>query len=352
MGGKKAAAGEGKAKGRGRAGGCEPEALTDAERVRKLAVWGVSADAFVRKSRAQNTVRAYEGVWRNYEQWCRNFRFEVFPGSVKQIKCYLAYLREERKLKVSTIRARLSALRKLYLDGVGRDNVTQDEGVLRMVDGMVRSVGTAPVQVKALTGEHVREIVAVLPRRAGGGWTTRGIRDRALLLVMFAGAFRRSEVVGFDWGDVRYPRGKNGMLLHLQKSKTDQRRKGFWVGIGAGRNPETCPVRALRAWRLRVGDDGPAIFRGVSPHDGILPGRLSDRTVARLVKRWVESIDLDPEEYSGHSPRAGMATGLIGRGASTAQTASVTRHKSLDMVVRYNRPEHALATNFSEMAGL
>jgi integrase len=165
--------------------------------------------------------------------------------------------------------------------------------------------------------------------------TRVGLRDRALLLLGFAGAFRRSELVSLDVADLEFTWA--GLIVTLRKSKTDQEGRSRRLGIPYGSSEQTCPVRSLQAWleSARI-TDGP-VFRSMDRFHRVQPGRLSDKAVALVVKRRAKSVGLDPSRYAGHSLRAGLATSAAAAGASERVIMSQTGHRSADMVRRYIR---------------
>jgi site-specific recombinase XerD len=160
-----------------------------------------------------------------------------------------------------------------------------------------------------------------------------GIRDRALLLVAFAGALRRSELVGLSVNDLRET--KAGLCLHIRVSKTDQERRGQNIAIATGTT--ACPVKALRTW-LKVTEitSGP-VFRSVFKSGRILANTLSDRSVANIVKSYAKLAGIDPAAVSGHSLRAGFMTSAAQNGASIFKMMKVSRHKSMDTLQGYVR---------------
>jgi integrase len=166
--------------------------------------------------------------------------------------------------------------------------------------------------------------------------TTRvGLRDRALLLLGFAGAFRRSELVSLDVADLEFARA--GLIVTLRKSKTDQEGNSRRLGIPFGSSETTCPVRSVQAWlEAALITSGP-VFRPLDVFDRVQPERLSDKAVARIVKRRAKAVGLDPARYAGHSLRAGLATSAAAAGASERVIMSQTGHRSADMVRRYIR---------------
>ncbi|SCW92184.1 Phage integrase family protein [Sphingobium faniae] len=160
------------------------------------------------------------------------------------------------------------------------------------------------------------------------------MRDRALLLIGFAGAFRRSELVGFDCDDVEHVR--QGIVLHLRRSKTDQTGQGRKIAIPHGRT-RWCPVRHLTDWLTHAGIEEGPIFRGMGRHGRIAPTRLSADAVAAILKRRVQAVGFDPATFSGHSLRAGLATSAAIAGASSWKIRQQTGHKSDAMLARYIR---------------
>jgi integrase len=182
-----------------------------------------------------------------------------------------------------------------------------------------------------------------------GNNTLRGQRNRALLLLGFAGAFRRSELVALDVEDLEFQR--NGVVVTLRRSKTDQEGESRRIGVPYGSSELTCPVRALQGW-LELGAiiEGP-VFRAVDRH-GNLGGQLGDHAVARLVKEHAVLVGLDPTRYAGHSLRAGLATSAADGGASDRAIMRQTGHRSAAMVNRYVREGRLFRDNAALLAGL
>ena len=203
--------------------------------------------------------------------------------------------------------------------------------------GIRRQLGTAPKAKAPLMTVDLRRMVDALPA------SLLGLRDRALLLVGFAGAFRRSELVALTLADVREcAEGSAGD--GAPRSKTDQEGEGQVKGIPYGRNESACPVRALRAWLEAAGvKDGP-LFRSVSRH-GRVGGGLSDRDVARAVKKAAAAAGIDPALFSGHSLRSGLATSAAAAGVSERIIMQQTGHKSERMVRRYIRDGNLFREN-------
>jgi integrase len=177
-----------------------------------------------------------------------------------------------------------------------------------------------------------------------------GARDRALILLGFAGAFRRSELVGLDVEDCAF--GKDGLTVTLRRSKTDQEGAGRRIGIPFGSNPETCPVRTMQTWIERAGIGAGPLFRSINRHGQVQPGRLSGIDVARVVKKLAQRAGLDAAKYAGHSLRAGHATSAAIAGASERSIMNQTGHRSVQMVRRYIRDGSLFRENSAGKLGL
>ena len=177
-----------------------------------------------------------------------------------------------------------------------------------------------------------------------------GLRDRALILLGFAGAFRRSELVALDIEDCTF--GKDGLTVTLRRRKTDQDGAGRKIGIPYGSNPETCPVRTIQSWTEQAGIACGPLFRSTNRHRRIQAGRLSPVDVARIVKKLAERAGLDPAKFAGHSLRAGHATSAAIAGASERSIMNQTGHRSVKMVRRYIRDGSLFRENSAGKLGL
>jgi integrase len=217
-----------------------------------------------------------------------------------------------------------------YIESIcraGFKSPIKNELVRATLRGIARVYGRKQRQKRPLLKEHLVEIV----RRMRG---LKGVRDRALLLVGFMGGFRCSELVALDAEDVQF--AKEGMLVQLRRSKTDQEGEGREVPIpkllGA-----LCALRALRAWLDASGIEGGALFRAVNRHGRVAKKRLSSDAVGTIVKRHIKRIGLDAKEYSGHSLRAGLVTSAVRAGAAAWQIKRQTGHKSDQVLAGYIR---------------
>lgn len=298
--------------------------------------------AYVAATRAASTLRAYASDWRDFLGWCEAHHVQALPASPEAVALYLTQLAPTRR--VATVQRRLAAISQTHQDA-GHPTPTDDRLVRKTMAGIRRTHGAPQVRKAPTRTPLLRQLVLDLPE------TPEGARDRALLLVGFAGAFRRSELVALDRGDVRFD--PDGMTITIRGSKTDQERAGAVVGLPYGEHPETCPVRALRAWLVCIDDGQPAVFRRMSRWGTATRSRLTSQSVALIVKRRVAALGHDPSPFAGHSLRAGLATSAAAGGAAERDIMQQTRHRSLEMVRRYIREGELFSTaNAARFTGL
>ena len=298
---------------------------------------------FAEQAHAPNTLIAYEADWNSFEQWCRGAGYQIadLDGSVA-IASYLTGLAEQG-YSVSTIARRIAALSK-HFQLIRREDPTKDPRVKLVWKGIRRKLGVAQEGKAPILVEHLRLMLDTLSE------SPLGKRDRAILLLGFAGAFRRSELVSLDTEDVAFV--QEGLTLMLRRSKTDQEGKGVKIGIPYGLREGTCPVRALREWlALLEGCPGP-LFRAIDRHGRVKNGRLSDRAIALVIKRSAEAVGLDSRLYSGHSLRAGLATQAAINQVSDRAIMQQTRHRSRAMLDRYVRDASLFRDNAAGAVGL
>jgi integrase len=210
--------------------------------------------------------------------------------------------------------------------------------------GLRRELGIAPVRKKPVLVADLKEIVGALPA------SLLGKRDRALLLLGFTGALRRSELIALDVEDLEETR--EGLIVHIRRSKTDQESEGRKVGIPQGADQATCPVWALEQWLQGAKIESGAVFRVMNRHGQVLPKRLSGEGVAIVVKRAVEMLGYDPGLFSGHSLRAGLATSAAAAGKGERAIMNQTGHRSVTTVRRYIRDGNLFRENAADGIGL
>jgi site-specific recombinase XerD len=299
------------------------------------------AREFIQASKAESTLRGYRADWREFCAWCEGQHVCPLPASHEAIAAYIAECAS--RLKVGSIQRRLNAIAEAH-KAVGLESPTHHAMVMNTMKGIRRKLGTAPAQKAPALTDDIRAMVDA----AGDGMI--GARDRALILAGFAGAFRRSELVALDAEDCTF--GKDGLTINLRRSKTDQDSAGRKIGIPYGANPETCPVRVLQSWMELAGINTGPMFRSISRHGRVQPGRLSGIDVARVEKKLAERAGLDPAKYAGHSLRAGHATSAAIAGASERSIINQTGHRSVQMVRRYIREGNLFRENSAGKLGL
>lgn len=287
-----------------------------------------AASAYAASSRAKNTERAYQGDLRRFASWCRQEGVQALPASPQSVALYLTFLAEDGR-RPSTIRRAKSAIAQAHrLRGI--DPPPTDDARVRQVErGIRRQFGTAPHQVAPMLPDQLRLGLDAL------GSSTLAVRDRAMLLLGFGAAMRRSELVALDVEDVEF--AVEGLVVNVRRSKTDAEGVGARIAIPFGDHRTTCPVRAMREWFTMLGTapTGP-LFRVVRGN-AIFREHASDRSVARAVKRVAEAAGLDPEKFAGHSLRAGLATAASRAGKVDRAIMRQGRWKSRATVDAYVR---------------
>ena len=301
------------------------------------------ATALAQASAAANTQRAYASGVRDFDGFCQRLNADTMPATPQTVALYVAHLVEHRGLAISTVEQRLAAIRWLH-ERHGHESPTKHSMVADVLKGARRKKGTAPRRKGALSARQVASMVATLDTS-----TIRGKRDAALLLVGFAGGFRRSELVALDVADVESIDG--GIRITIRRSKTDTDGEGRVFEIAA--NPsktKPCPVRALATWLDAAGiEDGP-IFRGLRKGGTVTAKRLGARSAATVVKDAAKRIGLDAADFGGHSLRRGFVTTARKAGKTDAQIKRTTGHKTTRMLDVYTALDGEAADSAS--AGL
>jgi integrase len=223
----------------------------------------------------------------------------------------------------------------------GFDSPTSSPEARLTLAGIRRTLGVAQAGKAPILTADVAAMVAHLPDKL------LGVRDRALLLIGFAGAFRRSELVALDIEDIEFR--EDGLKVTIRKSKTDQEGAGQVIGIAFG--SKLCPVRALQEWLAAAQVSAGPIFRRIDRHGRLLDW-MSPGAVAIVVKRYAAAAGLDPAKYAGHSLRAGLVTQAAMNGVPELAIMRQTRHKSSDMLRKYIRDASLFRENASARVGL
>lgn len=284
--------------------------------------------SFVRLSLTASTRKAYASDLAH---------FKAYGGFLPSTDVLLAsYIAEyASRLSVASLARRIASISTAH-EARGMHNPARSELVRATIRGIKRSRGSARREAKALLREDLFQVLDHMGNRL------KDARDRALLLIGFAGGFRRSELTGLDVCDVEQVR--QGLVVHLRRSKTDQEGTGRKIGIPHGRT-RFCPVEALSSWlRLSAIVEGP-VFRPVDRHARVGCKRLTGDAVSSIVKTRVSQAGFDAAGYSGHSLRAGFATSAARSGASSSKIKQQTGHASDAMLARYVRDGELFVAN-------
>jgi site-specific recombinase XerD len=293
-----------------------------------------SGAALARAATADNTTKAYASDFRDFTAWCIDTDQLALPATPATVQAYLASL-VDLGLTASTIRRRKAAIASTHR-AAGHEPPTSAEAVTKTMRGISRKLGTAPIQKAPATAAELERVIGHI-----GTTSKRDLRDRALLSLGFGGAFRRSELASIDVEHIA--RQREGVVITLPRSKTDQEGRGAAVSIPKGKTLR--PVAALDAYLNAAGIVAGPVFRPVNKADQVGPGRLGANEIARIVKRRFEAAGFDPEEYSGHSLRAGLVTSALAAGADVFAVADQGRWKKLETVRQYDRRAKAFRNN-------
>ena len=290
------------------------------------------AAEYAAASRAENTRRAYASDWNEWSGHCLVRGWSALPAHPGELAAYLASMADAGR-KVATIRRRLVAIGAAH-KMAGHPSPADAAAVRMTVEGIERKLGAAPLKKAALTVDLIAKALKKIPD------DLTGKRDRALIMVGFAAALRRSEIVGLDVNDIRHH--PKGLVLHLRRSKTDQRGEGKTKAIPTGRRIHV--AEALAAWLTAAGiKDGP-IFRGVRGPN-VLADRLCTEQVARIVKARAAAIGLNPKSFAGHSLRSGYISSAADAGATLQTIASHAGHAKIDTTLGYVQVQDAFANH-------
>lgn len=283
---------------------------------------------YIRNSVSENTRRAYRADIAHFIAWGG-----TIPTSDVMIAEYLAA--HAPSLSVATLTRRLASLSKAHT-AKGFTSPTKAELVKSTMRGIKRTHAAPQRLAQPLLVEDLMRVMPML------GNDRKAARDRALLLVGFAGGFRRSELVGLNVEDIEWVR--QGLVIHLRRSKTDQEGQGRKIGIPYARG-RWCPVECLKSWLREAEIECGPVFRSVTRHDHVCAKRLSAEAVNGVIKACLKAIGFDPDEYSGHSLRAGLATSAAKAGVATWKIRQQTGHASDAMLERYIRDGELFTDN-------
>jgi site-specific recombinase XerD len=297
-----------------------------------------AAAEYARGSRAASTWRAYESDWRIFAAWCRSVGQPALPATPHTVALFLA-AQAALGHAPNTLDRRRAAIRLMH---VGAKHPSPHDAL--EVDEVLRGVRRAwkqpPHQKAPAVDAEVRRLAdAIEPR------TLQGLRDRALVLLGFAGALRRSELVALDVEHLE--RCPEGFLMRIASSKTDQEGQGQVVAIARVPGSSYCPVQAVLDWLVVAEIGSGAVYRRMRRGDTLGGSRLTDQSVALVIKKLALRAGLEPGRYAGHSLRSGFLTSAARRRASIFKMADQSRHRSLDTLRTYVRD----AERFENHAG-
>lgn len=301
------------------------------------------AAQYIHAAKAEATLRAYRSDWRHFEDWCQSHGLPALPATPETVALYLAALGGVRR--ASTLSRRLTSINKMHrATGHAAPALMQNLPVGETLKGIRRTHGSAQAGKRPLLTADLRDMVAQL---AGG---LIGVRDRALLLIGFAGGFRRSELTALRVEDLEQT--QEGLLIRVSRSKTDPEGRGREVAIPHGEAAETCPVRAWREWTQAAQIETGPLFRRIDRHGHVNQRPLHRDSIGPIVKRAAKAAGLDPKFYAGHSLRAGLCTQSYINGARELDIMRQTGHRSLETVRRYIRGRSLFRDNPASKLGL
>jgi len=291
---------------------------------------------------ADNTKRSYRSDWIHFSNWCEKNNSVSLPVKPETLILYLTEL--AREFKASTIKRRLSTIARVHKENGFEASLVYNQKVRRTLKGIHNKIGSNQAGKKPLLAEDIKAMVKDLND------TLKDSRDRAILLIGFAGTFRRSELSGLNVEDLNFV--TDGVIITLRKSKTDQEGQGIKKGILCGENPKTCPVLALKNWLEISGLESGAVFRSFDIHGNLNENRLSDRGVALIVKRYAKKIGKDEKDFAGHSLRSGSVTQGAINGVNDRALMNQGGWRSRSMVDRYVKDANIFRNNLSGALGL
>jgi site-specific recombinase XerD len=293
----------------------------------------------LKSSKAINTIRAYKSDFRDFGLFCSQNGFKSLPSDPKVVSLYLTHL-STKDVKMSTLKRRLVSIGVIhkfkghYLD-------TKHPSIIENIMGIKRRKGSIQKGKKPLLISNLKQIINVIDEF--NNEEIKKFRDRSIILIGFSGGFRRNEIVSLDFEDLDFV--TEGLKINLRRSKTDQFGEGTVKALPYFENSQYCPVFSLKKW-IEVSNikSGP-LFRRFSKGCKLMENRLTDQTVALLIKDYLKLAGIDSKNYSGHSLRSGFATSAAESGAEERSIMAMTGHKSTEMVRRYIKEANLFKNN-------
>jgi len=293
----------------------------------------------LQSSKANNTIRAYKSDFNDFSLFCARNGFKSLPSEPKIVSLYLTHL-STKEAKMSTLKRRLVSIGVIHkLKGHYLD--TKHPSIIENIMGIKRRKGSIQKGKKPLIISNLKILINVIDQY--NNHEIMRLRDRSIILIGFSGGFRRNEIVSLDFDDLDFV--SEGLKINLKRSKTDQFGEGSVKGLPYFDNSQYCPVLSLKKWiEISKIDSGP-LFRRFSKGSKLTANRLTDQTVALLLKKYLKLAGIESKHYSGHSLRSGFATSAAEAGAEERNIMAMTGHKSPEMVRRYIKEANLFKNN-------
>ena len=293
----------------------------------------------LQNSKANNTVRAYKSDFDNFRFFCAQNGFKSLPSDPKVVSLYLTYL-STKEVKMSTLKRRLVSIGVIHkLKGHYLD--TKHPSIIENMMGIKRRKGSIQKGKKPLLINNLKILINVIDKE--NNEEIKKLRDRSIILIGFSGGFRRNEIVSLDYDDLEFV--QEGLKISLKRSKTDQFGEGLVKGLPYFENSKYCPVISIKKWIEISKISSGAIFRRFIKGSKLSHNRLTDQSVALLIKHYLKIAGIESKNYSGHSLRSGFATSAAESGAEERSIMAMTGHKSTEMVRRYIKEANLFKNN-------
>ena len=293
----------------------------------------------LQNSKATNTVRAYKSDFKDFSLFCVQNGFKNLPSDPKIVSLYLTHL-STKNIKISTIKRRLVSIGVIHkMKGHYLD--TKHPLIIENLMGIKRRKGTVQKGKKPLLIRDLKAIIDVINQQKIED--IKKLRDKTIILIGFSGGFRRNEIVSLDVDDLEFV--YEGVKITVKKSKTDQFGEGFIKALPYFENELYCPVISLKRWLNISKITKGSIFRRFTKGSNLSNNRLTDQTVALLIKEYLKLTGMDSSNYSGHSLRSGFATSAAESGVEERSIMAMTGHKSTEMVRRYIKETNLFKNN-------
>ena len=293
----------------------------------------------LQSSKANNTVRAYKSDFTDFSLFCAQNGFKSLPSEPKIVSLYLTHL-SVKDAKISTLKRRLVSIGVIHkLKGYYLD--TKHPSIIENIMGIKRRKGIAQRSKKPILINHLKQIINAIDEQDKK--EIKKLRDRSIILIGFSGGFRRNEIVSLDYDDLDFV--PEGLKINLRRSKTDQFGTGFKKALPYFDSSAYCPVVSLKKWLDVSKIASGAVFRKFVKGSKLSENRLTDQTVALLIKEYLKLAGIDSKNYSGHSLRSGFATSAAESGVEERSIMAMTGHKSTEMVRRYIKEANLFKNN-------